>query len=469
MTISYNRDVSSVSSFTYLKLLLRWRGSIWKSVKTEFAIWIFGYYVVFAIYRYALNSYQQRKFEKIAFYCNEKLDYIPLTFMLAFFVNVIADRWRKIFNNMGWIENSALTLSALLKSEDNEEEARLMRRSITRYMILSQILTYRDISIQVRRRFPDLSTIVAAGFMMEHEMQMLENVSCSYNKYWVPINWALSITAKAFSKNYIESAPGLSFLIKEILDFRTNLALLCNYDWVPIPIAYPQVVFLAVRSYFIICLVSRQSLIGDGAPAKTTVDVYVPFMTMLQFLFFVAWMKVAEALLNPLGEDDDDFECNFLIDRNISIGMAIVDQTCGKYPTLVMDNLSERDFSRYNGTTGEHALVGSAASVLFPPSSTDAFSREGSFLSFSKTSVGRRSQLSTSDKKSSKLSQPSTPMQSRVTPNNTSVDQTASTNCELQRGLSSTRRKPNTAAVYPISEESKCTQDSKDAFTVIKF
>ncbi|VDM71853.1 unnamed protein product [Strongylus vulgaris] len=42
-------------------------------------------------------------------------------------------------------------------------------------------------------------------------------------------------------------------------------------------------------------------------------------MTMLQFIFFLGWMKVAEALLNPLGEDDDDFECNFLIDKNIAV------------------------------------------------------------------------------------------------------------------------------------------------------
>lgn len=45
-----------------------------------------------------------RQFEVIAEYCNGKLSYIPLTFMLAFFVNAIADRWRQMFNNMGWIE-----------------------------------------------------------------------------------------------------------------------------------------------------------------------------------------------------------------------------------------------------------------------------------------------------------------------------------------------------------------------------
>jgi len=30
-------------------------------------------------------------------------------------------------------------------------------------------------------------------------------------------------------------------------------------------------------------------------------------------------MKVAEALLNPLGEDDDDLECNYVIDKNLIV------------------------------------------------------------------------------------------------------------------------------------------------------
>uniref|UniRef100_A0A7I4YQI3 Bestrophin homolog n=1 Tax=Haemonchus contortus TaxID=6289 RepID=A0A7I4YQI3_HAECO len=322
MTISYNLDVASVSSFTFLKLLLRWRGSIWKSVKSELLLWVVSYYIVFCIYRYALTTTQQRQFEKIAYYCNTKLDYIPLTFMLAFFVNIIADRWRKIFNNMGWIENLALTLTAVLRSDEaHEEEARLMRRAIIRYMILSQILVYRDISMQVRRRFPELSSIVEEGFMMKHELKEYEDVQIpTIKKYWLPVNWAVTLLARARNKQYIADPPSYSLIMKEVVTFRTHLALLCNYDWVPIPIAYPQVVFLAVRSYFIICLVSRQFLIGEGAPNGSTVDIYVPVMTILQFIFFVAWMKVAEALLNPLGEDDDDFECNFLINRNITVG-----------------------------------------------------------------------------------------------------------------------------------------------------
>lgn len=86
------------------------------------------------------------------------------------------------------------------------------------------------------------------------------------------------------------------------------------------PIAYPQVVFLTIRVYFLICCISRQFIIaGDGAKSKRNFDMYFPFMTVLQFIFYMGWLKVAEALLNPMGEDDDDFESNFIIDRNITV------------------------------------------------------------------------------------------------------------------------------------------------------
>ncbi|KAK6018693.1 hypothetical protein OSTOST_15713 [Ostertagia ostertagi] len=104
MTVSYNSAVSSVNTFTFFRLLLRWRGSIWKSISGELLLWIVCYYIVFAIYRYVLNSQAQRNFERIADYCNEHVACIPLTFLLGFFVSIIVRRWRDIFANMGWIE-----------------------------------------------------------------------------------------------------------------------------------------------------------------------------------------------------------------------------------------------------------------------------------------------------------------------------------------------------------------------------
>ncbi|TMS39629.1 hypothetical protein L596_006122 [Steinernema carpocapsae] len=88
----------------------------------------------------------------------EWLNRIPLIFLLGFFVSVVFNRWVDIFKHIGFIDNLALHVAAILN--DSGCEMRLIRRNIIRYAVLSQTLVFRDISLQVRKRFPNNEAIV---------------------------------------------------------------------------------------------------------------------------------------------------------------------------------------------------------------------------------------------------------------------------------------------------------------------
>ncbi|VDL67696.1 unnamed protein product, partial [Nippostrongylus brasiliensis] len=201
----------------------------------------------------------------------------------------------------------------------NDERSKNIRRNIVRYCVTSQCLVFRDIHIGVRKRFPTLETMVAAGFLQKHELEKFNECKSRYAKYWLPFNWALHLLNTALEEKRIDGTIARNAIAQEIRTFRTGLSLIWTYDWVPLPVMYPQLIFLAVHAYFIICVFSRQFIITPTAANYTVVDLYFPIMSSLEFICYVGWMKVAMELLNPFGEDDDDFDCNFLLDRNLTV------------------------------------------------------------------------------------------------------------------------------------------------------
>uniref|UniRef100_A0A0N5AFL7 Bestrophin homolog n=1 Tax=Syphacia muris TaxID=451379 RepID=A0A0N5AFL7_9BILA len=318
------------------------------------------------------DSLSLRIFEELAQYLNSHLDYIPLTFMLGFFVQIIVQRWSVLFQNMGYVESPAIYIGGYVYGESNE--CRILRRTMARYLCLTQLLVYRDISVRVRKRFPNYDSIVEAGFMLLHEKEKLESIKLHYDKYWVPINWIYALIFKARKDGHVVSDSFANKLCDEIKFYRYNIQMLCNYDWVPLPLAYPQLVFLAVYVYFGLSLICRQFIITErDAPNKSNVgflfqyiiDLTLPFMTMMEFLIFIGWMKVAEGLLNPFGEDDDDFECNYLLDKNLATSLCIVDDASNDVPKLEKDIFWSSDevkamYPEDTGGQNVNPLVGSA-------------------------------------------------------------------------------------------------------------
>ncbi|KAJ1372715.1 Bestrophin 24 [Parelaphostrongylus tenuis] len=336
MTVNYNRVASTSKPWTFFTLLLKWKGSIWKAVYLELIIFLCIYEIIAVVYRSVLNTEQQRSFEAVVRFFDNRLSYIPLELVLGFFCTQVFNRWNKQYDNIGFIDNIGLMTALYVRGKS--ERARMYRRNILRYCELVQVLVFRDISMRVRRRFPTMDTIVAAGFMLPHEKDIYESYSDTGDtpKYWIPASWALSMTYEAWKHGHIENAYYKVTLQEEIRKWRTDLEWVFNYDWVPLPLMYPQVVCMAVHLYFLVCIIARQQIVFDHE-LKNEIDTVFPIMTTLQFVFYMGWMKVIEAVINPFGEDDDDFETNALIDRNITMGMMIVDEGYDRPPEVRRD------------------------------------------------------------------------------------------------------------------------------------
>lgn len=102
---------------------------------------------------------------------------------------------------------------------------------------------------------------------------------------------------------------------------------------------YVQVVVIAVYTFFLTSLLSNQYINThtEEPPKKTNSLNYIPVLITLQFIFYMGWLKVAETMINPFGSDDDDFEVNYLIDRNLQTSYIIVDDMHHEHPELLKD------------------------------------------------------------------------------------------------------------------------------------
>uniref|UniRef100_A0A1I7XRR3 Bestrophin homolog n=1 Tax=Heterorhabditis bacteriophora TaxID=37862 RepID=A0A1I7XRR3_HETBA len=99
--------------------------------------------------------------------------------------------------------------------------------------------------------------------------------------------------------------------VTEISRIRDKLGDILTYDWVPMPLALTQV----RHFYWSICSSAtyfnfRESL----SVAIISLIMRFAFSLVLN-IFYLGWLKCSQVILNPFGEDDDDYEVisNFVI------------------------------------------------------------------------------------------------------------------------------------------------------------
>ncbi|XP_054269172.1 bestrophin-4 isoform X2 [Macrosteles quadrilineatus] len=349
MTVTYTAEVATCRGFgCFLKLLTRWKGSIYKLVWPDLIAFLGIYYSLSALYRFVLDPEQKKVFEEISEYCETYSNLIPLSFVLGFYVSVIMTRWWDQYQTIPWTSSIAVYVSSCVHGQD--ERGRLMRRTIMRYVCLCLTMVFTMISPRVKKRFPTIDHFVEAGLLLENEKAIivdLNNKFPRHSKHWLPIVWAASIVTRARKEGRIRDDFAVKTIIDEINRFRGQCGLLLNYDSISVPLVYTQVVTLATYSFFITSVLGRQWLdIEEGhlKSRRNPIDYYFPVLTTLQFFFYMGWLKVAESLINPFGEDDDDFEVNWIVDRNVTVSYLIVDEMHHEHPELIKDQYWDEVF-----------------------------------------------------------------------------------------------------------------------------
>ncbi|KAK0403886.1 hypothetical protein QR680_017178 [Steinernema hermaphroditum] len=345
MTVTYTLEVSRARFWGFPKLLARWRGSIYRLMYREMTVFLIAFYAIGLAYRIFLAPHWQRQFERIAVYCREFTSVVPITFVLGFFVSVIVGRWWQQYMAIPWPDRVAMQISAYVQGTD--ERGRIIRRSMARYLVLISVLTFQNTSTVIKRRFPTIDHLVESGLMSEEERMEIEELVTPHGNWWIPAQWFSQLAMVARKEGRIHDDLHLKTLIDEMMDYRGQCGLIFSYDWISVPLVYTQVVTIAVYSFFTACLFGRQYLFDtpsasgseDSAlnPSGHDIDYYVPIFTIFQFFFYVGWLKVAESMICPFGEDDDDFDLNWIIDRNVSVAYTIVDQMHRRTPKLTRD------------------------------------------------------------------------------------------------------------------------------------
>ncbi|KAG5898621.1 hypothetical protein JTB14_020997 [Gonioctena quinquepunctata] len=338
MTISYTAEVSSSCTGLgcFLKLLRRWKGSIYKLVWVDLILFMAIYYILNLSYAFLMDNVSKKYFRIIVEYCAKNGSLIPLSFVLGFYVNIVYTRWWSQYTSIPFPDNLAILVGASIKGRD--ERSRIFRRTIVRYVCVAFTMTLTLISPKAKKRFPSLKHFVESGLISEEEMKLMEDIDNeypNYTKYWLPLAWASSVTTRARHEGIINQDLAMSGILNEINTFRSKLGSLLDYDWISVPLVYTQVVTIAVYSYFLVTVIGNQFLSKDNS-----FDVFFfsfPFMQILEFFFYIGWLKVAETLINPFGYDDDDFEVLWMIDRNVQVCYLLVDRIHQQYPKLEKD------------------------------------------------------------------------------------------------------------------------------------
>lgn len=256
---------------------------------------------------------------------------VPLSFILAFFVNIVTTKWRSQHMELPTIDSVTLYVSAAVT--ENNERNLTTRKTIIRYASTSQMMILSEVVPKIKKRFPSISHFVCRGLLHKSERDILDRFDKQYPKIKKPfilITWAVHVIIRAKQEGQLR-VDFAEVLIKELNKFRIKCSKILRYQNTSIPLAYSQVIFIAAYLHLYCTLISEQSLeirnvnmtnlnvmnlnvtnVNDtnstiGASVDSTLNeaekwyLSFPFYAIAYFIFNFSWLRIAEeSLFDPI-------------------------------------------------------------------------------------------------------------------------------------------------------------------------
>ncbi|CAH8529505.1 unnamed protein product [Schistosoma turkestanicum] len=161
-------------------------------------------------------------------------------------------------------------------------------------------------------------------------------------EYWIPIQWAQRLTLKALDSGYISDPKVAFYTVENIGRVRQSMQNLQVYSSIMIPLVYTQVVIIAVYSYFMCQIFACQFVEHRDEKGQHSVDLYVPIFSIFSFLFLMGWLKVALCVMNPFGDDDEDFQTSKILDYNLDVSYRSVFMDIDAFPENLTSPLGKK-------------------------------------------------------------------------------------------------------------------------------
>ncbi|KAK6056919.1 Bestrophin [Cooperia oncophora] len=236
MTISY--------SDTFVRLLFRWKGSLWKAIWRHLLVFLFLYYA--HQWEFIMTQKQQEMFVKYVILFDSWTKEIPLTFLLGFYVAMIIRRWWDCCQLISWPDHLLYNVSALIRGNDVTETRPVIRGTIaadTPYC--HPLLAWgRSHIVRVLARYPTDEHLLDSGLINKEELALFKTIHVRvdpHQKWFVPINWIQTMMVRCFEKGTLGHTNELRVLLDALEKYRNGFFQLFIYDWIAIPLVYTQV------------------------------------------------------------------------------------------------------------------------------------------------------------------------------------------------------------------------------------